>query len=184
MKIILSKITMNEFRERIYENYRELFPANERRSLKTISETWHSGHELIYVIKLEKKDIGFFLLEKIDGYPYYLDYFAIFEKYQNKGYGSIVLKNIIDRICHEEGLLAEIEEVNEENEQTIKRSKFYQKVGFEVLDTIYELDKHLYNPVVCTSKKYTKKEIDKMFFKYYELNVGKELVGKYCKIIK
>jgi hypothetical protein len=23
-----------------------------------------------------------------------------------------------------------------------------------------------------------------MFFKYYELNVGKELVGKYCKIIK
>ena len=39
------------------------------------------------------------MLEKIKSeYPYYMDYFAIFESYQNKGYGTEAIKVLLDKI--------------------------------------------------------------------------------------
>ena len=83
------EINIEEFEKDIYSEYLKLFPEDEQRPLNKLRNTFNRGVEKFYKIVFEKKTIGFFLLEKLgNDYPFYLDYFAIYEEYQNKGYGT------------------------------------------------------------------------------------------------
>lgn len=94
LKII--EISIEEFENKIYNEYITLFPEEEQRSWKKIKQTYENGIEKFYKITLENETIGFFMLEKAgEEYPYYLDYFAIFKKYQNKGYGTEAIKKLL-----------------------------------------------------------------------------------------
>ena len=113
MRIYLKKITFQEFKKDVFKKLKKMFPKNEQRDLDNFKMTYESGSEDTYVIKLEDGTIiGFFMLEKLPDCPYYLDYFTIYKKYQNKGYGSAVMKAILEKICANEGLCAEIEKVD------------------------------------------------------------------------
>ena len=103
------EITIDEFKNNIYGKYVKLFPENEQREWVKIEETYKKGIEKFYKIVLKNEIIGFFMLEKLnDNYPFYLDYFAIFEEFQNKGYGSKSIEKLIDKIVCNNGLIAEI----------------------------------------------------------------------------
>lgn len=183
MKVYLKKITFEEFKKDFYKNLKKMFPKDEQRDLDSIQKTYESGNEQIYKVRLEDKtSIGFFMLEKLPDYPYYLDYFTIFKGYQDKGYGSSVMKAILDRICVEDGLCAEIEKVDSENEQSMKRWDFYKKMGFRLVNSELEVYHVLYNPIIYSDEKYTTKEVVRTLFKYYNLNCEEEAVSKYCKI--
>ena len=77
------KITIEEFTNTIYDRYIKLFPEDEQRDFQNIEKNYNLGIENFYKIVEDNKTIGFFLLERIKDYPYYLDYFAIYEEYQN-----------------------------------------------------------------------------------------------------
>lgn len=181
--IEVSEITIQEFEEKIYNTYITLFPKEEQREWKKVTNSYNEGIEKFYKISLNNNIIGFFMLEKLEDLPYYLDYFAIYKEYQNKGYGTKSLEKLLKDIIKEAGLIAEIEKINDEDITTKRRFKFYENLGFTKVDRDYLLYDVLYNPIIYY-KENNKDKIDDIFFKYYEFNVGIENIKKHCSIIK
>ena len=179
------EITFEYFKQNIYEKYEELFSDDEQRSLKKLEKTYICGIEKIYKITLDNVTIGFFMIEKIDGYPYFLDYFAIFNEFQNKGYGTEALKLILENIVKKDKLIGEIEKEDDKNLITHRRYEFYRRLGFKKTKSEYFMYNVFYEPIIYPkSSKISKNKLDKIFFEYYKLNSGEEGVKKYCKIIK
>ena len=175
------EITIDEFRNDIYDMYISLFPNNERRKYNKIEITYSKKIEFFYKIVLNNTIIGFIMLEKLDNnHPYYLDYFAIYKEYQNKGYGKSALEFLLNNIVQNNGLIAEIEKVDDNNSITVKRLRFYERLGFKKINSVYLLDNVLYTPIVyLNSYNYSKHEIDKIFFDYYKINGEQELKMNY-----
>lgn len=182
--IEVKEITIEEFENQIYDGYILLFPDEEQRDWDKIRVTYNNGIEKIYAIVSEDTIAGFFMLEKINNYPYYLDYFGIFKQYQNKGYGTQAIKELIKKVGSE-GLIGEIEKEDQNDIKTIKRFEFYKRLGFRKIDSEYYLYKVYYTPIeCCNSKEISKERYDEIFFDYYKLNCGEDEIRKKCKIIK
>lgn len=170
------EIKIEEFKDDIYNKYIKLFPEDEQREWSKIETTYSNGIEKFYKIVLNNKTIGFFMLEKLnDSYPYYLDYFAIFREYQNLGYGTLAIKHLLDKVVIDDGLIGEIEKENVKNPTTIKRFKFYEKLGFKKIESEYLLYNVFYTPIAYyKNKEIEKAYIDKIFFDYYRTNCRKK----------
>ena len=179
----IEEIKLDEFEDEIYDKYVDLFPSNERRDIKKIRRTYKDGIEKFYKISLDNNIIGFFMLERLNEYPYYLDYFGIDRKYQNSGYGTEALKLLMKDVIKETGLIGEIEKVIDDDPITRRRLNFYKRLGFSEIGSEYSLYNVLFNPIVYMSK-YNKEEMDSIFFEYYKINIGLEGTMKNCKIIK
>ena len=178
------EIGIEEFEDKIYERYTKLFPEEEQRNWNKIRDTYNKGLEKFYKIVSNNSIIGFFMLENNEkDYPYYLDYFAIFEEYQNKGYGTKAIKKLLSESIDNKGLCIEIEKEEEDEPLTIKRANFYKKLGFEKINSEYLLYNVLYTPYVYN---YTREKeiVDKIMFAYYKLNCGEDAVKTNCKIVK
>ena len=180
------EINIEEFKEKIYIEYVKIFPKEEQRDLKKIEYTYKQGIEKFYKIVVEDRIVGFFMLEKINNnYPFYLDYFAIFEEFRNMGYGSKALKLLLDKIIAYDGIIGEIEKDDLNNPLTIRRLNFYNRLGFKKYESEYLLYNVLYVPIInMKRKKLTKEELDMIFFDYYKTNCGEQEVRNKCKIIK
>lgn len=182
----VSIISIEEFKEKIYNDYEKLFPEEEQRDWEIIEENYNKGIEQFYKIALDNKIIGFLMLEKIkEEYPYYLDYFAIYKEYQNKGYGFKSIDTLINKVIKENDLIGEIEKENENELNTIRRMKFYDRLGFKKINSEYLLFNVLYTPIIKTNKKEVNKEkLDKIFFEYYKINSGNYNFEENCKLLK
>ena len=178
MEII--EIDINEFEKDIYNEYIELFPEEEKREWDKIQKAYENKIEKFYKIVSNNMTVGFFMLEKIDdNSPYYLDYFGIFKKHQNKGIGTQSIQKLLEKVG-EEGLYIEIEK----NDITLRRAEFYKKLGFKRIDSEYLLYNVLYTPYIYTKTNVTKEEVDKVMFEYYIINCGKKEIKNNCKQIK
>lgn len=180
------QIKIEEFENEIYDEYITLFPEDEQRDWGKIKKTYENGQEKFYKIISKQKVVGFFMLEKCsDAHPYYIDYFAIFKEYQNKGFGTEAIKKILREIASEEGICIEIEKMDENNPNTLRRAKFYENLGFEKIESEYLLYDVYYVPYVYMPEKMTFKEnIDRIMFDYYLMNCGEKQVRERCKIIR
>ena len=180
------EITIEESKNEIYNKYTKLFPRAEQRNWNKIVNTSNMGIEKFYKIIYENKTIGFFLPEKIsDEYPFYLDYFAIYKEYQNKGYGTKAIQTLLSKIINNSGLIAEIEKECEDNPITIKRFEFYKRLGFKKIESEYLLYNVYYNPIVyCEFEKINKEKYDRIFFDYYLINCGETEVKNNCKTVR
>ena len=128
MEII--EIDINEFEKDIYNEYIELFPEEEQREWDKIQKAYENKIEKFYKIISNIMTVGFFMLEKIDdNSPYYLDYFGIFKKHQNKGIGTQSIQKLLEKVG-EEGLYIEIEKEDTKNDITLRRAEFYKILGF------------------------------------------------------
>ncbi len=183
--IEVKEISIREFQDDIYHQYVLLFPEKERREWKKIERTYAEGIEKFYKILLGKRIIGFFLLETLgDSYPFYLDYFAIFEEFQNQGYGSKAIEKLCKDIVGERGVIGEIEKVSSEDPVSFNRYSFYKRLGFREVDSEYLLYQVLYTPIVLIpSQSFSKEQLDSLFFDYYRVNCGDEM-ERNCKIIR
>lgn len=185
VKII--EINIEEFEKNIYNQYIKLFPEEEQRDFDKIKNACSNGIEKIYKIINEKNlTIGFIMLERINKkYPYYIDYFGIFEEHQNRGYGTLAIKELIKNVILENELCIEIEKENKNDIMTIKRADFYRKLGFKKIESEYLLYNVLYTPYIYDINVHLdKSKVDKIMFDYYIVNCGKEEVSKNCKQIK
>ena len=179
------EITINEFKEKIYDRYIKLFPEDEQREWIKIENTYKKGIEKFYKILLDDITIGFFMLEKLnDDYPFYLDYFAIFNEFQNKGYGTKAIQILTNKIVNNNGLIAEIESENKDNPITITRLEFYKRLGFNKTGSEYLLYDVFYTPITNINKNISKEKMDIIFFNYYKTNCGEHDIKTKCKIVK
>ncbi len=182
----IEEITIEEFKKDIYNRYIQIFPRVERREWTKIELSYQKNKEKFYKIVVKDVIIGFFMLEKLDkAHPYYLEYFAIFDEFQNQGYGSKALQILIDKKVKDEDLIAEMDKVDKNDLNTVRRSKFYEKLGFKKIDSEYLLYKAFYTPIVYTkSNEIIKEKYDKIFFDYYNYNCGENSIKANCRIIK
>ena len=121
-----------------------------------------------------------------------LDYFAILEKYQNKGYGTRAIQLLKSQMEAYDGIFVEIEKLGlgkdkQENLLRERRAKFYENLGFEKLNSELKwfetLILSIYVLPISTHKD-NENEILKDMFQIYISVHGKEKVERDCKIIK
>ena len=178
------EIDINEFEKDIYDKYADLFPEEEQREWNKIQKAYENKIEKFYKIVLDNTTVGFFMLEKInDKYPYYLDYFAIYKEYQNKGIGTKSIQKLLEKVG-KQGLYIEIEKEDTNNDITLRRAEFYRKLGFRKIDSEYLLYNVLYTPYIYTEINVRKEDVDKIMFEYYIINCGKKEIKNNCKQIK
>lgn len=185
--MILEKITIEEFEEKIYDKYITLFPEEEQREWNMIQKSYEKGIENFYKILDNNEIIGFLMLEKIkDDYPYYLDYFAIYKEYQNRGFGTLAIKYLLEKIIgNNNEICIEVEKEDIKDIITLRRTEFYKRLGFRKVDSEYLLYNVLYTPYIYSKNKNIEKEkIDKIMFEYYFINCGKDEIDINCKKIK
>jgi GNAT superfamily N-acetyltransferase len=179
------EIPIDEFESDIYDRYIRLFPEKEQRDWDKIRRAYDDGYEKFYKIIDEDKTVGFFILEKMNDYPYYLDYFAIYEEYQSKGYGSKSLRKLLDTVVKDKGLIGEIEIVKEEEPLTKKRLDFYTRLGFKKLDSLYSFFGCEFNPIIYPDNDFIDAdEVDRIMLEYYKENLGVEEAKRQCNILK
>lgn len=187
----LITVNMEEFKEIIYPEYLKLFPKLERKSLATLEKAFKNDILKIKKAMDEEVFIGFIMMNTLKNGKYLqLDYFAILPQYQNKGYGTKVLTLLKESSKEYNGIFIEVEKVGlgeneEENELRMRRTKFYERIGFYKLNFDLDLYKVIYSPYVLRTSD-IKEEDDKIIkdiLDIYNEILGKEKVKKNCKII-
>ena len=135
----LKYINIEEFEKNLYSYYLNIFPADERKTLESISLSYKKNYTKIIEILYKEEIIGFMILNKIKDNGYIiLDYFAILPEYRNKKFGTKALKILLSKEKENKGIFIEIEKVGlgkneEENLLRINRQEFYKKIGFKKL---------------------------------------------------
>lgn len=189
----LINIGIEEFEKEIYPEYIKIFPKEERKELKTIEENYDKKITKIIKICENNQFVGFFIINTIPNSQYVqLDYFAILNKYQNKGYGTKAIQLLKKQMEAYEGIFVEIEKLGlgkdkQDNLLRERRAKFYETLGFEKLN--FELKwfgtliLSIYVLPISTHKD-NENEILKNMFEIYVSVHGKEKVERDCKVIK
>ena len=188
----IESVDIKEFRKDIYPMYKEIFPKSERRPLINLKRTFKSGYTKIMKIINNSTFIGFAIIEVLPDSKYvWLDYFTIFDKYQNKGYGTNVIKLLKEQFKEYIGIFVEIEKEGigenvQENELRERRANFYKKLGFIKLSYDVELYKVIYTPYILKTSNVKVREdiIYDEIFNIYTKFTGEEFVNKYCKVLK
>lgn len=187
----LVSVNVKEFHDRIYPEYKKLFPKVERKPYHTIIKAMK--HHLGDVIKIVEKDlfIGFIIVNTLENNPYVqLDYFAILPEYQSKGYGKKAISLLSEYYCQYKGIFIEIEKIGlgineEENQIRMRRKRFYEDIGFQKLS--FDLD--LYNVIYsayflpCLEKEISETDIIECIFQIYNALLGESNIKKFCKVI-
>ena len=189
----LINIGIEEFKKEIYPEYIKIFPKEERKELKTIEQNYDKKITKLIKICEHNQFIGFFIINTIKNSQYVqLDYFAILEKYQNKGYGTKAIQLLKKQMETYDGIFVEIEKLGlgkdkQDNLLRERRAKFYENLGFEKLNSELKwfetLILSIYVLPISTHKD-NENEILKDMFQIYISVHGKEKVDRDCKVIK
>ena len=189
----LINIGIEEFKKEVYPEYIKIFPKEERKELKTVEQNYDKKITKFIKICENNQFVGFFIINTIKNSQYVqLDYFAILEKYQNKGYGTKAIQLLKKQMEAYEGIFVEIEKLGlgkdkQDNLLRERRAKFYETLGFEKLN--FELKwfgtliLSIYVLPIYTHKDTEEKIMENMFQIYISVQ-GKEKVDRDCKVIK
>lgn len=189
----LVNIGIEEFKKIVYPEYVSIFPKEERKEFKVLEDNFNK--KITRFIKICENDIfvGFFIINTTEKNQYIqLDYFAILEKYQNKGYGTKAIQLLKKQMETYDGIFVEIEKLGlgkdkQENLLRERRAKFYENLGFEKLNSELKwfetLILSIYVLPISTHKD-NENEILKDMFQIYISVHGKEKVERDCKVIK
>ncbi len=129
--------------------YINSFPKEERFPFWIIKKCAKSNNVFFNEILDDNKIIGIEYLI-LDNNVAYLMYFSIEKNKRNKGYGSIILKNLIKKY---NTTLLSIELVKSNNIITKKRKNFYLKNGFYETNKYTEQNKVTYE-ILCSNNNY------------------------------
>ena len=188
----LIDVDSKEFKKIIYPEYIKLFPALERKSYRQIKKTMKKDICCVTKIVEKNKLVGFMIVNTLGKNALVqLDYLAILENYQHKGYGTQAIKLLKKKYQANEAILIEVEKLGlgknqEENSIREKRIKFYEKLGFYKMNFDLDLFKVIYSIYVLpiSEKNFSEEEILKEIFEIYHAVAGKRKIQKYCKIVK
>lgn len=189
----LINIGIEKFKKEVYPEYIKIFPKEERKELKTIEQNYDKKITKFIKICENNQFVGFFIINTIKNSQYVpLDYFAILEKYQNKGYGTKAIQLLKKQMEAYDGIFVEIEKLGlgkdkQENLLRERRAKFYETLGFEKLN--FELKwfetliLSIYVLPISTYKNTEERIMENMFQIYISVH-GKEKIDRDCKVIK
>ena len=133
----------------IYKNYESDFPENERKTLVQLEFLMRTGTYYLLLAYDETYDerMGYaFVYPVLETKQLWIDFIAIEQNYQGKGFGSILMKKLIEEAeADMEGVLLEVEIPDgslgnsEEHSLQLRRIAFYERLGAVKLDVDYIL---------------------------------------------
>ena len=184
--IELKSVDIKEFKKNLYSQYMKLFPKNERKPLSLLKECYVRKILTILEIIDDKQIVGFMILNKLPKSKYLqLDYFAIFEQYQSKGYGSKALRKLQEISTRYNGIYIEAEKPDEaEDGVKNKRIKFYERLGCYKLNLSLDLFNVIYTILILptSDKREDDDTIMKDIFDIYIEVAGKKAVKNIVKL--
>lgn len=186
----LESITIEEFKKEIYLYYLEIFPEEERKSLREIKRAYKNGYMKLIKITEQKQFVGFMVLDQIKENGYIdLDYLAILPQYRSMQYGTKSLKLLFEEQKESKGIFIEIEKVGlgkneKENLVRQKRKDFYENLGFKELNFDLLLYDVIYTPLLFFNKRENEEIIIEEIFDIYNAIMGERSIKRNCKIIK
>ena len=189
----LINIGIEAFKKEVYPEYIKIFPKEERKELKIIEQNYDKKITKFIKICENNQFVGFFIINTIKNSQYVqLDYFAILEKYQNKGYGTKAIQLLKSQMEAYDGIFVEIEKLGlgkdkQENLLRERRAKFYETLGFEKLNFALKWFESLILSIYVlpiSSYKDTEEKIMENMLQIYVSVHGKEKVERDCKVIK
>ena len=125
--IELKNIGIEEFKEKVYSYYVNIFPEEERKSLELIELSYKKQYTKIIEILYQNKIVGFMLLNRIKEKGYsVLDYLGILQEYRNRHIGSKLIETV-ENFYRNKGF----ENINLTT-YSFQAPDFYKKCGFEV----------------------------------------------------
>jgi len=190
--VSLKEIEFKEFQSDILKYYEELFPKDERQPLPLLQKLYQEGVLKFVKIINDAITVGFLIYVTMPNNPYvWLSYFAIYKEFQNKKYGTEAIKVFQDFFEEYDGIYGEIESIGfgdteEENRIREKRLKFWQNLGFQLLNIDMRLFDVVYSACVLkfNDVKRNSEEILKYGFMLYEAVMGKDEIEKNCFVIE
>lgn len=188
----LVEIDVKEFRKNIFKEYTKLFPASERKPYILLEKLYNRG--ILKILKIADNDtfIGFILANSLNGNRcLQVDYFGIFPKYQNMGYGTKAIELLKESSKDYYGIFIEVEKEglgknDEENKLRKRRINFYERLGFCKLNFDMNLYNVIYTPYILqtTDEKENENQILKDIVELYIGMQGEKRFKKYCRIIQ
>lgn len=154
--MIIKKLHLNEIEE-LYESFLlKDFPADELKTLKTITNAYQAGRYACYVMEEADNITAYACFAWYHEEVKILDYFAVSKEIRQKGYGSKMLTWIKDNPDINE-LIVESEDPEygdspEETRIREKRLDFYKKNGFIKRKTKVSLGGVAFNLMTLTDK--------------------------------
>ena len=183
-------LTTEEITDTYNRYMKKDFPRDELKPLSRIIFSLDRGQYICYGIFNNGTLCGYAYFASIvnEGKTYYLlDYFAIVERFRDKGVGSEFLRQLYDKVCDVEAVLCEVETVDgiSGNENIIRnrRISFYLRnrfietgvnaSSFGVDFMLLELD---------LGRKHGKDEIRKYYSLLYRSFLPEKIYNKYVKV--
>lgn len=189
----LVNIEIEEFKKEVYPEYIKIFPKEERKELATIEKNYNKKITKLIKICENNQFVGFFIINTIKNSQYIqLDYFAILQKYQNRGYGTKAIQLLKSQMKAYDGIFVEIEKLGlgkdkQDNLVRERRAKFYETLGFKKLNFALKWFESLILSIYVlpiSSYKDTEEKIMENMLQIYVSVHGKEKVERDCKVIK
>ena len=135
MKLVLS--SNDDFFD-IYSDMKIQFPVSELNEYSVYHHLLLSDKYKLYLAKENGKIIGYILLcDLIKEKFLWIDYISVFKTYQSQGYGQKIFKCLSEKYNSYKGVYLEVEKPNEYDLMSLRRIKFYKKLGAIKLDFEY-----------------------------------------------
>lgn len=125
---------------KIYKIEKRIFKSDSF-SRKLLQNLINSNSLFLKIVVSKKAEdiIGYVILIKDDDHRFNLINFIIRKKYQNKGYGSLLMQktlNIINNHTEINKIILNVKTTN------LKAIKLYKKFGFEIIERIEDYYRH------------------------------------------
>ncbi|MFS0868741.1 GNAT family N-acetyltransferase [Paenibacillus xylanilyticus] len=170
MTVVLQRVN-NENMDEIKKMYDDSFPKEEMIPYNKLVEISNDIDHLFYGVYDNYTLVGMnYLIVKKD--MLYVLYLAINKAYQNKGYGKAIVNEIKNKYSNYR-ICLNIEEVNPKfinNDQRIKRKRFYQLLGFESQDYLISNHEGITFETMSINGDVSSKEIHALFDYFKKLS--------------
>lgn len=114
----------------IYSDMLTQFPAEELKSYVELNELLQNDYYYLDVMYMDNNAVGYVFYAKFDFL--WVDYLAVFPKYQSRGIGKIILENLFKKFSKLRGCYFEVEKENPDDLCTKRRINFYEKAGCDL----------------------------------------------------
>lgn len=133
MHVKFESIKKSDFRYIFYDMQKQ-FPKAELKSYDEYEELLDSNKYKVFYALENGIKIGYVLFAEVEN-VIWLDYVAVFEKFHSKGYGSQIIEAM--KTLSKDALILEVEPKDEKIPNTLRRIKFYEKLGAHKLNIEY-----------------------------------------------
>lgn len=120
----------------LYEKMLKQFPLTELKTKKSYKITLENPHYKVFYIYDGELNCGHFAFLELEDNTILIDYLTINKELHSHGYGTKAIQMLKSNSTYK-GCYLEVEKINPEDIDTIRRVKFYKNLGAVKLDINY-----------------------------------------------